>query len=426
MIKFRLKYTNIKRSSVKMEVNFMSKRYYFPTGVAVEVKEWNPKTNRLRQTMSNADEAAIVNQTLDKLEVAGKRTMAKFVTYRDAPSADEFRKAFDLEYKGKPKPKETRIMGFTTYMDVYIERYRATKTHNTTKSIVTVKNKLKEFEKHRRKKITFKGIDMVFHAELLAYFAEQRLRDSYFATTIKIVKQVFREAKNVDKLHNYDGIDAKGFKATSSEVDSIYLTEEELRRIYDLDLTIELLMAAHPEARESDMLRKLDSLKVSRALFLIGSYSGLRVSDLLRVGSMNIVDKIRIRTRKTDKEVVIPLHPIVKEMIEDSEVLATPIPEQKYNKRIKELAQLAGITERVEITRRIGGRRITEYKERWELVTTHTARRSFATNAYKASVPTLAIMKITGHTKESTFLKYIKIGNEENAEALGLHPFFLG
>ncbi len=61
---------------------------------------------------------------------------------------------------------------------------------------------------------------------------------------------------------------------------------------------------------------------------------------------------------------------------------------------------------------------------KYELVCTHTARRSFATNAYKAGVPTIAIMKITGHTQESTFLRYIKVSAEENAEMLAKHPFF--
>lgn len=64
--------------------------------------------------------------------------------------------------------------------------------------------------------------------------------------------------------------------------------------------------------------------------------------------------------------------------------------------------------------------------EKWELVTAHTARRSFATNAYLAHVPTLAIMKITGHSSEKVFLRYIRISQEDNARQLQEHPFFKG
>ena len=64
-----------------------------------------------------------------------------------------------------------------------------------------------------------------------------------------------------------------------------------------------------------------------------------------------------------------------------------------------------------------------KYKK-YELVSTHTARRSGATNMYIAVIPTLAIMKITGHKTEKAFLKYIKISEEENAEMLAKHCFF--
>ena len=61
---------------------------------------------------------------------------------------------------------------------------------------------------------------------------------------------------------------------------------------------------------------------------------------------------------------------------------------------------------------------------KYHLVTTHTARRSGATNMYLAGVPTLDIMKITGHRTESSFLTYIKVTKQETAEKLNLHPYF--
>ena len=55
---------------------------------------------------------------------------------------------------------------------------------------------------------------------------------------------------------------------------------------------------------------------------------------------------------------------------------------------------------------------------------TYTARRSFATNAYLAGLPPISIMKITGHKTESSFMKYIKISEKENAIQLKGHEFF--
>ncbi|MDB5208187.1 MAG: integrase [Flavisolibacter sp.] len=57
---------------------------------------------------------------------------------------------------------------------------------------------------------------------------------------------------------------------------------------------------------------------------------------------------------------------------------------------------MAEIDAEVLITATKGGKRVTETFRKFELITTHTARRSFATNAYLNTVPTISIMKITG------------------------------
>jgi len=71
-----------------------------------------------------------------------------------------------------------------------------------------------------------------------------------------------------------------------------------------------------------------------------------------------------------------------------------------------------------------GGLRVDRKYKKHELITVHTARRSFATNMYMADVPTISIMKITGHRTEKSFLKYIRISQEDNANKLMNHPFF--
>ena len=87
---------------------------------------------------------------------------------------------------------------------------------------------------------------------------------------------------------------------------------------------------------------------------------------------------------------------------------------------------MAGITEMVTTHREQGGVRMSFVKPKYELVTTHTARRSAATNMYKAGIPAISIMKITGHRTQVSFMKYIRITEEENAELLRTHPFFIG
>jgi integrase len=85
---------------------------------------------------------------------------------------------------------------------------------------------------------------------------------------------------------------------------------------------------------------------------------------------------------------------------------------------------MAGITLPTEKVIYRNTKPISKILPKFELVASHTARRSFATNAYKAGVPAISIMKITGHHKSETLMKYIKITEEENAVLMVSHKFF--
>ena len=99
---------------------------------------------------------------------------------------------------------------------------------------------------------------------------------------------------------------------------------------------------------------------------------------------------------------------------------------QKMNEYLKELCDLAGFDTIIEVNEFIAGRHIKTTKQKKELISSHTARRSFATNAYKAGMPVTDIMKFTGHATVASFMKYIRLTNEETAVKLADHKFFTG
>jgi integrase len=89
------------------------------------------------------------------------------------------------------------------------------------------------------------------------------------------------------------------------------------------------------------------------------------------------------------------------------------------NAYLKDVAEKAkSLKGKIGISTTKGGQRITTNFEKWKLVTTHTARRSFATNEFMAGTPSLTIMAITGHKTEKSFLKYIKVTPKEHAQLL--------
>jgi len=192
------------------------------------------------------------------------------------------------------------------------------------------------------------------------------------------------------------------FQKPKEDIDAVYLTNEEIDMLYNLPLT---------------------GIQAScRDLFLIGCYTALRYSDSSTLTLWDIsAGYIVKRTQKTQAAVTIPIHPRVREILHKYQG-APKVNISTLNQQIKPICLAAGIRDKVAITTN----RITEYREKWELVSSHTARRSGATNMFLAGIPILSIMKITGHKSEKVFLNYIRITNLENAKLIQDNSFFSG
>lgn len=264
-------------------------------------------------------------------------------------------------------------------------------------------------------RIKFDAVTIDFYNRFQRWFFNQGFSRNYFGNVMKVIKQVYKEARDADGLHNGTGTDHRDLTCPNDTADTVYLTPEELERIRTLQLDASTVNdPAHPIS--GDWLAKhISALSRARNLFLIGCYTGLRASDFSRLREAHIGRFITIKTKKTGTPVVIPIHPVVREILDSGFDLSDVVSDQKLNVHIKELCRLAGIDEEVLVNKNVGGRNTEVVLPKYKLVSSHTARRSFATNAYKAGVPTLAIMKITGHKLESTFLKYIRVSAEENA-----------
>ncbi|MDR0606203.1 MAG: tyrosine-type recombinase/integrase, partial [Bacteroidales bacterium] len=171
---------------------------------------------------------------------------------------------------------------------------------------------------------------------------------------------------------------------------------------------------------------KIEALNDNKDRFLIGAFTAMRYGDYSGLENLKHTDKfITKRTKKTGIKVVIPMHWVIREiLIRRKNILPVAVSNQKLNDALKELGQLADFTGKVEITVTRGGKQETIRRPKYELITTHTARRSGCTNMYLAGIDIYTIMGFSGHTTEKSFRKYIKIKQEENAQRFLEHPFF--
>jgi len=240
--------------------------------------------------------------------------------------------------------------------------------------------------------------------DFIDYLKRKNLMKSTIFTIMQRVVMIHKKIKRAgyDICEDIFDIEIKNELA-----DTIYLTSSEIENVFSLKL-------------------KAKELRVIRDLFVIGCLTGMRYSDYSKLDSSNIVRNTIVRkTRKTGESVVIPIHHIVKEIITKNK--GFPIyrnTQQNFNKVLKNICNRAGITDEVLIERTIGYKVVRKRVKRYILISSHTARRSFATNAYLAGIPPARIMLLTGHKSEQSFFRYIRINKQENAKTLFEHPFF--
>lgn len=402
----------LKEPSSKIETliylvyNYQYKRFKYSTGEKINPKFWNKGKQRAKET-KQFKEYPEFNSRLDIIENGINTAFRKLLNDGIQPNNSNLKATLEHELTGNIlKPKKITLFEF---IEDYIQEGKLIKSHSTIKMYNTAFKYLKEYSQ-KYKPLDFETINLEFYNNYLGFLMNERnLASNTIGKHIKVIKVFLNEATERGFNTNLE-FRKKKFKAIHEESDTVYLTIDELQKIECLDLSA------------SPRLEKVKNL------FLIGCYTGLRFSDFTQIKPENIVSNntiIKIRTKKTSNRVSIPLHHTVRQILKKyNNKLPKAYTNQTMNNYLKEVVSLAGIKELIQTTITKGGKVEKNVLPKYKLVSTHTARRSFATNLYLAGVPTISIMKITGHKTEKSFLTYIRVSQEENADNLLSHPFF--
>jgi site-specific recombinase XerD len=288
------------------------------------------------------------------------------------------------------------IDGVKRYAVRSIQRYRSTQ------------KLLTDFQATYSRNLDFETVDLTFYKDFSSYMVTVKdYAPETMGKHITALKTFLREATEEGINQNLD-YQKKTFKVvskSSEESVNIALNEDELLEMYNLDLSAN------------------QRLERVRDLFIIGTKTGLRFSDFTDIKPENIrEDKqgayLEIIQFKTKRKVVIPIDATVKTILQKyNNVLPEAVSNQKFNDYIKEVAQLCTSLQGMEFLSYVkGGKNIEENVERWKMISSHTARRSMATNAYERGTPVLSIMAITSHSTEKAFMAYIKTSKRKQAE----------
>lgn len=386
-------------------------RLMLTTGEHILPTHWDFESKRAIIKYNKAEYQSI-NDWLDKIEMAAKDYFRNSRFQGTIPKASEIKAHLEQKFNLNPKPiilvKEPVKVTLMNFIETFIAKEVNNKSKGTIQVYVTAQKQLEKFLKNQGKKdIHFEEINADFYNDFIHYLNGLNFAKNTVGKAIKVLKTFLNNATDVG-LNPNQFHKTKLFKKPVEDVDKAYINDDEILRIYNLDLSGE------------------GSIEITRDLFIISCYTGFRFSDFTTLQKEHITDKYIIKkTIKTKAKVVVPIHPIVRKIFEKYQYeIPKSLTNAHANQQLKIIAEKAKITDDFELIKTIGGVSVKKIYKKFELISTHTGRRSFATNSYLAGVPTISIMFFTGHSTESSFMRYICIDELRNAEHLQNHDFF--
>jgi integrase len=400
-----------KETPIVLFIRWDNQLLKFATKQTIHPKYWDDKKQIIIEQKTKPElsekktkllnDLADINHLFSRFENDNKRT----------PTKQELKTLLETEIHNV-KPKETKV-NLLQFINRFIEESKTRNNEKTGKPIAKstihtyqqLKTNIENFSKFKKTLLEFEHINYDFYIDFNAYLISENLATNTIGKRIAILKAILNDATERGLNRNL-AYKSTRFKVTREKTDNIYLNESELNEFRKLDLSNN---------------KRLDNV---RDLFLIGCWTGLRFSDFTRLKQEHIKgNDIEIETQKTRESVLIPMHPVVRLIFDKYEgKLPKKLSNQKMNEYLKEIGQMIeSLNIKTFKTITQGGFEKTTQLEKYKRITTHTARRSFASNLYLGGVPSQTIMKITGHKTEKSFNQYIKITTQENANIIRMH-----
>lgn len=368
-------------------------------GVKSLEKDW--KKERIKSNLTKEDYNFHVehNKKLDEIEDK-ITTIFRFIYLNDIPPTKQF---IEEKLKDDNFGKEKLTFDFFDKYQEFIDSRIHTHAKGTITAYKSCMKFYKEFGERKNYPLRFDTIDVKFYEAFGKYcFEEKQTLNNYFAKLVKRLKTFMNWSL---EREYHENTSFKKFKAPEDDIDVIYLTIEELMTLYNYSF--------------DDV-----DLEQARDFYCMGAFTGLRISDLNNLSNANISDDVititNIKTKTTNR--TIPLNRFSKEILNKyKNTIHYPLPtitKNKVNSDIKKACRIAKINTIVKTTRYIGSERKERSNKKYELITIHTARKSFITNSLVMGMKEHITKEISNHSDARSFKKYVHVSNIQKQEEM--------
>ncbi len=365
------------------------------TGCKVHPRDWNEKTQRPRKSHPDAAELGTV---LDRIETTVTSAVMRLKADGRPITVEALRRI--LEGENVTAKAGSDIIPYI--LENFKDRKSASVYTNLSANITA-------FTRRNKRGRTFEEIDSVWFRDFQKFLISQDHANTYAARLLTALKTVVKTAA-LDKVTRNTEILLSPIGITAEPAGGIVLTLEDVLHLANFPL-------------EGDRLKDI------RDCFVCACLTGLRHSDWgkLTLEPSSLIQAagrefIQVATQKTSVIVHVPLFEPVKQILQRNGGRLRIISDQKANDYIKEMAKAAGFTDKVKWIDRRGGTAKHHELERWELMTTHTGRRTFISACRASGMPDNLIAEMTGHSKRKTMTDVYDRRNFEQ-KAAQMEPY---
>lgn len=416
---------------IQMHVTYQGERLVFSTGNKLDSDDaWNSEEQLVKKGYIGSDGATelSINTVLRELRDHMEMTFQYFEVNGTLPTMAQVNEKYNERIgvkkptkvkRERPKTVRVRSNSFYDVFDSFTHENgeKNAWTDATFEKMAALKEDLLTFNKN----LNFADLDEAGLTDFVCYLRDDKVlktprkkkgdRTAYDREdTIGLKNSTIRKKLDflkwflnwaTDRGYN-DNLAYKTFKPTlkATQKKVIYLTKDELEKLKNFEIP-----------------KNMIHLENVRDVFLFCCFSGLRHSDAYNLRWIDVKeDHLEVTTVKTADSLSIELNSVTRSILHKYKGLPIPggkalpvITNQAMNRDLKELCRMAGINEQIRITTYKGNQRIDEIKEKWELVGTHTGRRTFIVTCLSLGIPPNIVMKWTGHSDYKSMKPYIDI-----------------
>ncbi len=408
------------------------------TPLETDIKDWRDYSTGTPKKRDNFKERNkdlfskldALKEAVNSLDVVNEENVKSAIdSIVNAEAKEKLRR---IEAEKKLQEEESKKVSFMGYYKNFLDDIRSgiAVSHTGSKPAERTRinyqqcyNVLLRYQKDKGVSIDWDDLDMDFFDDFRNYLLDEGYSQNTISKYFRVIKSVVHNAHKEKKTDNTIFLNPD-FRVPEIDVDSIYLTRSELDAIKKVDLS-----------------EKPTGYQDARDIFLVGVWTAQRISDYNNIKPEDIRTEIekrivegedgeedRIETvtkvyvdvlqKKTKKKVTIPANAELREILERRNNILPKLADQVLNRYIKEISRMAGLTETVKIRSTKGGEKSVQQYEKWQLVHSHTARRTGATLMFLDGIDSLDICSITGHQSVKMLSKYIKADELETARKL--------